>query len=257
MTQERWLPIAGFEGLYEVSDQGRVRSHDRVVIRSNGVTELRRGRILKPAREGRGYLFVGLYRDGLRRHCKIHRLVATAFLAPSSSPHVNHIDFDKTNNCASNLEWVTPAENLHHHLHGQVVPAAKSSAAMRAIYVARQAAKNAKPPITRHPKEKNCKVCGSLFAPRPTHRKRAKVCSRQCAVALASWGESRPMAKLSVDDVTRMRDLKASGHSTRSLAAQFGVCIQTAYRALSGKTWKRVASPAIEASIQRQAQEQA
>jgi hypothetical protein len=110
---ERWLPVAGYDGFYEVSDQGRVRSLSRKV-QNAGKVDYISGRILSPNFTGKGYLFVNLCRNGDRTMAYVHRLVATAFLPPSEAPHVNHIDSVKTNNAASNLEWVTPKQNTHH-----------------------------------------------------------------------------------------------------------------------------------------------
>ncbi len=107
--EEQWRPVAGYEGIYEVSDLGRVR---RIVGGSN-VTYA--GRILKDWRGTKGYRLVGLSRDGTTRTLKLYRLVALAFVGPCPAGHqVNHIDGDKTNNRAENLEWATPSENVKH-----------------------------------------------------------------------------------------------------------------------------------------------
>lgn len=113
---ECWRSIFGYEGLYEISDFGRVRSFDRVILRSNGISEMRPGRIMRSALAGRGYPFVKLFKDGKGKAFYIHRLVAAAFLPFVEGMHVNHIDFDKTNNRASNLEWVTPKQNTAHSI---------------------------------------------------------------------------------------------------------------------------------------------
>jgi hypothetical protein len=120
---EIWIPVKGYEGLYEVSDLGRVRSFDKYVLcTSNGVEMniLHRGKILKPAKRRHGYLAVMLYGRGghKTRNCKqfsVHRLVAEAFIPNSGNlPEVNHKDECKTNNCAENLEWVTRLENVNY-----------------------------------------------------------------------------------------------------------------------------------------------
>lgn len=110
---ERWVPVQGYAGIYEVSDLGRVRSLDRLV-QNKGKVDRVAGQILTACKAGKGYLFVKLCRDGERRMCYVHRLVAAAFLPPSDAPQVNHIDSVKTNNVAANLEWVTPKENTLH-----------------------------------------------------------------------------------------------------------------------------------------------
>lgn len=110
-TAERWLPVVGYEGLYEVSDLGRIRSLDR--IKSNGRRS--RGRILSTPLSS-GYPCLNLCRGGSQVLVRVHRLVAEAFLgpAPDLSETVNHKDFDRTNNRPENLEWLSHADNMRH-----------------------------------------------------------------------------------------------------------------------------------------------
>ena len=112
---EEWQDIAGWQGLYAVSTLGRVRSYDRGMIdRNTGTAYLHKGRVLTMKKSGL-YHGVSLFLDGVGRRFYIHRLVAQAFVPnPSGRPEVNHIDGDKFNNCASNLEWVTRSENAKH-----------------------------------------------------------------------------------------------------------------------------------------------
>lgn len=99
---EIWKDIEGYEELYQVSNLGRVK---RVTT----------GRILKSVKASNGYLSVSLYKDNIQTTNTIHRLVAQSFIPnPENKPEVNHIDEDKLNNMVSNLEWMTPKENLNH-----------------------------------------------------------------------------------------------------------------------------------------------
>lgn len=103
-----WVPIEGYEGLYEVSDGGDVRSLDR--ISSNGHTLS--GVFLKQHDNAYGYMIVRLTKNGKAKTYSVHRLVAQAFVPnPLGLSFVNHRDEDKTNNCASNLEWCTRSYN--------------------------------------------------------------------------------------------------------------------------------------------------
>lgn len=99
---ETWKPIKGYEGLYEVSDLGRVKG-------------LRKNTILRGLPRRHGYLAVFLYKtDEPRRHESIHRLVAEAFCEKADGQtEVNHINEDKTDNRACNLEWVTHKANAN------------------------------------------------------------------------------------------------------------------------------------------------
>ena len=108
---EVWKPIKNYEGLYEVSDIGRVRSLTRV----DRIGRVRKGQLLKPHSDGRGYLFVGLNKDGKCKQFHIHRLVAMAFLGEAQEGYtVNHIDENKRNNNADNLECLTRLENYRY-----------------------------------------------------------------------------------------------------------------------------------------------
>ena len=105
--EEIWKTIEGFEGLYEVSNLGRVRSLDRVRKAGYGSTANVKGKILTPQYlKGTKYSVVTLCRNEAGKHYLIHRLVATAFIDnPYNLPEVNHKDENPSNNNVSNLEW--------------------------------------------------------------------------------------------------------------------------------------------------------
>lgn len=112
MIKEYWKPVVGYEGLYMVSNWGRVKSLDRWVKSRNGSVRFYKGRILKPITGSNGYLFVNLCKDGKVKVFTVHRLVAEAFLPnPHNYPCVNHKDENKQNNNVSNLEWCTAQYN--------------------------------------------------------------------------------------------------------------------------------------------------
>lgn len=102
MHKEIWKDIQGFEGVYKISDLGRVYSCAKDLF-------------LKPANNGNGYLFVNLCKDKSVKRMYIHRLVCLSFLGEDKiKKQVNHIDLNKANNNLNNLEWVTPRENSIH-----------------------------------------------------------------------------------------------------------------------------------------------
>ena len=104
MAEEIWCPIKEYEGLYEVSDKGRVKS-----------LKFGKERILRPVRNNNGYLLVGLRKNGEKKMYKVHRLVSQTFIQnPDNLPEINHIDEDKTNNKVQNLEWCNRKSNCNY-----------------------------------------------------------------------------------------------------------------------------------------------
>lgn len=112
---EEWRNVKGFEGLYEVSNLGNVRSLDRISVGRHREPLFIKGRVLSPIKRMRGYLEVNLVdsASGKRRVAKkIHRLVAEAFIEnPNHYEQVNHRDENKHNNAVNNLEWCSAKYN--------------------------------------------------------------------------------------------------------------------------------------------------
>ena len=102
MIEEIWRPIEGYEGLYEISSYGRVKSVDRYDRRN----QFRKGKLLKNKDNGNGYLICSLSKNGIVKNKYIHRLVAEAFIERADGLYeVNHKDENKKNNSVDNLEW--------------------------------------------------------------------------------------------------------------------------------------------------------
>lgn len=122
IDMEIWKPVIGYEGLYEVSNLGNVRSLDHEVttvrkIRGNiqSFKWMSRGKMLKFGKRSDDYKDVPLTKKGISSNVCVHRLVAEAFLPnPNNLPEVNHKDGDKTNNLVDNLEWASYSENNIH-----------------------------------------------------------------------------------------------------------------------------------------------
>ena len=111
MTEEVWRDVKGYEGLYQVSNMGRVKSLGRKDRFGRVIKE----RILEPAVTHNGYLRVGLHVDGKQKMLRVHRLVCEAFHEnPDNKSEVNHVNENKTDNRACNLEWSTRTENCNH-----------------------------------------------------------------------------------------------------------------------------------------------
>jgi hypothetical protein len=118
MSMEIWKSIIGYEGLYEVSNYGKVKSLDRIesIVDKRGrlFNRTRYGSYLKPYND-KGYYKVQLSKNGFVKKHFIHRLVAEAYIENNlNKEQVNHKDLNGLNNNVSNLEWVTPSENVIH-----------------------------------------------------------------------------------------------------------------------------------------------
>jgi len=108
---EQWKDVTGFEGMYQVSNFGNVKS-----IPSTDSKRL--GKILSPGKGKYGHCGIQLYKNGKKYKALVHRLVAIHFISPAPEGcEVNHIDFDPTNNHVSNLEWATHQQNIYHSRH--------------------------------------------------------------------------------------------------------------------------------------------
>lgn len=114
-NKEIWKSISGYEGLYEVSNYGKIRSLNRVLNRKDGVKTSIKGKILTYNICRKGYYRSKLCKGDGGKYKTIHRLVAIEFIPnPKKLPQINHIDGDKSNNNVENLEWCTNKYNMEH-----------------------------------------------------------------------------------------------------------------------------------------------
>jgi len=114
--KEIWKNIYGYDGLYQISNYGKVKS-----------LKYGKEQILKPRKDKYGYLRVGLCKDGKVKNCQIHRLVGNAFIPNDdlSKTQINHIDEDKENNNVNNLEWCDCTYNINYGTRNEKVSKAK------------------------------------------------------------------------------------------------------------------------------------
>ena len=113
--EEIWKDIEGYEGLYEASSFGRIRSLDRVLDSKVRTPQKVKGRILKLGKDTNGYLSIRLHKDKVKTRCLVHRLIAITFCEGYVEKYeVNHINGIKTDNNTNNLEWVTATDNKKH-----------------------------------------------------------------------------------------------------------------------------------------------
>lgn len=109
---EIWKPIPGYEGLYEISDIGRVKSLPRETF---GLLRFKEERIISSNGDGKGYRTIKLSKNGKVSRYLVHRLVAMAFIPnPDNLPYINHKDENRSNNNVGNLEWCTPKYNVNY-----------------------------------------------------------------------------------------------------------------------------------------------
>lgn len=121
LPNEIWKDVVGYEGLYQVSNLGRIKSLDRYVEYPNYIKRIN-GRIMSQQDNSKGYLMVNLSLNGFTKKLYVHRLLAEAFIPNlANKVEVNHIDLNKKNNIISNLEWCTKKENMRHaHKNGAI-----------------------------------------------------------------------------------------------------------------------------------------
>lgn len=116
---EEWKDIEGYEGLYQVSNLGRIKSLSRRVKCGNGYIDTKEI-ILTPSKDTSGYLIVRLYKNGKGKTYKCHRLAAIAFIPnPNNLPQINHKDEDKENPRIENLEWCSNKYNCNYGTHNK------------------------------------------------------------------------------------------------------------------------------------------
>ena len=165
-TPERWLPVVGYEGIYEVSDMGRVRSLDRVATVAAGWHRSIRGRILKPGTVRGHHQYVNLARptegsaQSRPRSTYVHVLVAEAFLGPRpEGAHILHWNDDGSDNRVSNLRYGTASENMHDRTRNGRSPQAEKTACLRGHEFT---PKNTRP--NGHPNRRGCIACSRARA---------------------------------------------------------------------------------------------
>ena len=162
MEQEIWKDIEGYEGKYQVSNCGNVRS-----LMYHNTKGIKRISLLKPATDACGYFRCALSKNNILKTYKVHRLVAQAFIPnPNNYPQINHIDGNKKNNNAGNLEWCTNSMNQVHAYSHNLNQGARGKGIIVGItypnedYVEYQSIKKAAQALGVHPVTIKIKILG-------------------------------------------------------------------------------------------------
>ncbi len=128
---EEWRPIEGFEGLYEVSDFGRIKSLERKFFNGKGWRKIDE-HIMKVYKDKDGYELVRLKKNGCGMTLRVHRIVAQTFIPnQENKPKVDHIDGNTSNNAVWNLRWCTQKENLNYPLAKQNISNAQKICSLK------------------------------------------------------------------------------------------------------------------------------
>lgn len=134
-----WMPIKGYEGKYEISNEGRIKSCEREVFQMGIGYRRLKEYMMKPWDNGNGYKVVSLLKDGKRKNFYVHRLVAEHFIPnPNGFKEVNHIDYDKNNNNVMNLEWTDRASNVRYSAEHMKHPKTKTHSNTGHYYISRK-----------------------------------------------------------------------------------------------------------------------
>lgn len=245
MDSEDWRPVIGWEGYYEVSRYGEVRSVDRFILRSSGVTAFYAGRTLSPHRRNSGgYRVACLNRHGRASHYTVHSLVAAAFIGPRPTGlDIRHLDGDKLNNNADNLAYGTVSENMIDKLAHGTHP----------IFTIEKCCRGHKlsgDNIYRGGKYNLARNCRSCKNARKVNARHGMTLSDHELQRVSDQyyegyqrGGLQPLRKIEDADVIELREMFAAGHSKRELADKFGISTGTVRAIAYGHRHKRVPGP--------------
>lgn len=236
-SNEIWKPVVGYEGIYEVSDQGRVRSLDRIVAHNSGRTQRVYGKAMSVNRNSRGYMNVGLHKNGTLKTGAVHVLVLQAFVGPRPDGQVcRHLNGNPIDNRLANLAWGTHSENQYDSiLHGTHGLASKDSC-IRGHWL------DGLNLFVDSSGWRHCRACkreydSSRHNGRPFDSKMADA----RYIDIMEGRTRRGPRELAVEDILDIRRSRAAGGSTRSIADRYGVSQSTVQRIVARRTWAHVA----------------
>jgi len=243
MEAEVWKSIDGYEGIYEISSFGNVRSYARETVC-----------LIKP-RINQGYFILGLWNKGKCKTSKIHRLVALHFIEnPDNKPQVNHIDGNKLNNHLDNLEWVTPQENSAHASKLKLVAYGTRNAAakitdedvvsIRKMYDSGEFTQNQLSNKFNLSQGIIGKIINGLLwehVPYSGERSLERISCNQSNYTRNLRGDNNYWSKITESQVKEIREMYNNGDMTyKQIADLYGVTPQNIRSIIIRKTWKNL-----------------
>ena len=141
--ETKWKDVVGYEGLYEISNKGEIKSCERTIFQpGQGYRKIKECN-MTPWDNGKGYKVVALSKEGKRKNHYIHRLVAEHFIPnPNNFSEINHIDYDKSNNKSDNLEWTDRRSNVRYSAEHMKHPKTKTHSNTGHCYVSQKKGRN-------------------------------------------------------------------------------------------------------------------
>lgn len=236
-SNEIWKPVVGYEGIYEVSDQGRVRSLDRAVLCSNGRRRQVKGRVLRPATGMHGHLYVSLWRKNTQTSFLVHRLVLESFVGPAPVGLMcRHLNGDAGDNRPNNLAWGTAKENAADtKLHG-TNPRWHMTTCQQGHEIAGNNLK-----LSRDGKK--CRACAREYhSAYKARRSFSPTLADKRYLKVMAGERMSQETKLTEDSVISIRKAYREGETQVSLAGRFGISQALVSSVVRRESWSHVTS---------------